>query len=67
MCGIDYVHRVGVVVALFLSLFRIQYENIKRIYRHIEDMPGHVPTIIREHFVLEPNLAEYGCPLLLFI
>jgi hypothetical protein len=36
-----------------------QYDNIKRIYRTVEDLPGKTMESVRENYVLSEALSEY--------
>lgn len=37
---------------------RRQYENLRRVARLVEDIPGHLCEIIQKYFVLPQSLAE---------
>lgn len=38
---------------------RRQYDNVKRIYKTVEDLPGSLITNIKHHFLLPEELAKY--------
>lgn len=41
-----------------LKSCRRQFDNIKRIFKLVEEMPGNVTNNIRQHFLLPEDLAR---------
>ena len=37
----------------------VQFDNLKRIYRTVEDMPGRLADNIKANYVLPTELSEY--------
>lgn len=35
-----------------------QFDNVKRVFREVEDMPGHLPELIQKIFLVSPELAR---------
>lgn len=42
-----------------LKSCRRQYDNVKRVFKVVEDLPGSLVTNIRQHFLLSEDLAKY--------
>lgn len=41
-----------------LKSCRRQYDNVKRIFKIVEDLPGSLVTNIKQHFLLPDDLAK---------
>lgn len=44
-----------------LKSVRRQFDNVKRIFKSVEEMPGNVTNNIRTNFLLPEELARYVC------
>lgn len=42
-----------------LKSCRRQYDNVKRVFKIVEDLPGSLITNIKQHFLLSDDLAKY--------
>ena len=42
-----------------LKSCRRQYDNVKRVFKTVEDLPGSLVTNIKQHFLLPEELAKY--------
>jgi len=42
-----------------LKSCRRQYDNVKRVFKTVEDLPGSLATNIKQHFLLSEDLAKY--------
>lgn len=42
-----------------LKSCRRQYDNVKRVFKIVEDLPGSLATNIKQHFLLSDDLAKY--------
>lgn len=42
-----------------LKSCRRQYDNVKRVFKIVEDLPGSLVTNIKQHFLLSDDLAKY--------
>lgn len=43
-----------------LKSCRRQYDNVKRVFKIVEDLPGSLTTNIKQHFLLSDDLAKYA-------
>lgn len=43
-----------------LKSCRRQYDNVKRVFKIVEDLPGFLATNIKQHFLLSDDLAKYA-------
>lgn len=50
-----------------LKSCRRQYDNVKRVFKVVEDLPGSLAANIEQHFLLSEDLAKYNIKLLLCI
>jgi hypothetical protein len=42
-----------------LKSCRRQYDNVKRVFKIVEDLPGSLAINIKQHFLLSEDLAKY--------
>lgn len=43
-----------------LKSCRRQYDNVKRVFKVVEDLPGSLSANIKQHFLLSDDLARYA-------
>lgn len=43
-----------------LKSCRRQYDNVKRVFKIVEDLPGSLSINIKQHFLLSEDLAKYA-------
>lgn len=43
-----------------LKSCRRQYDNVKRVFKIVEDLPGSLAANIKQHFLLSEDLAKYA-------
>lgn len=43
-----------------LKSCRRQYDNVKRVFKIVEDLPGSLTANIKQHFLLSEDLAKYS-------
>lgn len=43
-----------------LKSCRRQYDNVKRVFKVVEDLPGSLAANIKQHFLLSDDLAKYA-------
>lgn len=42
-----------------LKSCRRQYDNVRRVFKTVEDLPGSLAVNVKQHFLLSEDLAKY--------
>ena len=48
--------------AMVYCLFLLQFDNLKRVFRQVEELGGHVVDNIKKNFLISDQLAKYVVP-----
>lgn len=52
---------IEIMIDCYVSSHSRQFDNVKRIFRAVEELPGTLTNNIKQHFFISNELAKYVC------